>query len=265
MVDHVRVMTAALKMTSAKKAFTMEGLWRLAAWGAAAACAMLIAVLTTRGEVAAGRRPVAVASMHRTTMPPPLSVPVKTEAISRPAADADAETRQLSEAIRGLVAQNDELQSRVAAIEHTMDDVTGSIARQNAATKPGAKTQTTQTLLPWPDNGPPLPPTTATMATVLAPAMPVPTEYGVDIGSALSIPTLRARWTGIRAAHPTLFEGLRPVVILKRLARTNRVELRLLAGPLGSAEAAAQLCADLVPYRLYCQPTIFIGQHLALE
>ena len=37
------------------KTFSMQGLWRLALWGATAASALLIAVLATRGEVGARR------------------------------------------------------------------------------------------------------------------------------------------------------------------------------------------------------------------
>ncbi len=90
-------------------------------------------------------------------------------------------------------------------------------------------------------------------------------EYGVDIGSGLTLEALRLRWNTIRAAHPQLFENLAPIVSVKELPRANRIELRLVAGPLADAGAAAQLCAALAPFRLYCQPTMFDGQHLALR
>jgi hypothetical protein len=53
--------------------------------------------------------------------------------------------------------------------------------------------------------------------------------------------------------------------MLREVPPTGRVELRLLVGPLANAEAAAKLCAALVPYRLACQPTPFSGQHVALQ
>jgi hypothetical protein len=260
MVDRVRVVTAGFKNFAARNPFTMQGLWRLAAWGATAACALLIAVLATRGEVA-GRRVAGVSAAGASSLSLFHPGQATTQMAARPF-DAQAETRRLSEAVRGLAAESDQLKSRVADVEHTMDDVTGSITKDIAAAKfaPG------RTLLPpWPDNLPPMLPTSAALAAALAPMMPLPTQYGVDIGSALSIPTLRARWAGIRSAHPQLFDGLRPVVTLKQPSRSTRVELRLLVGPLASADAAAQLCADLAPYRLFCQPTVFAGQHLALE
>lgn len=99
----------------------------------------------------------------------------------------------------------------------------------------------------------------------MAPPLPMPMEYGADIGSALSIQALRARWAGIRSAHPQLLDGLAPTVTLRETPQSNRPELRLVVGPLANADAAARLCAALLPYRLYCHPTLFAGQHLALE
>jgi hypothetical protein len=90
-------------------------------------------------------------------------------------------------------------------------------------------------------------------------------EYGVDIGSAVSIQALRARWAGIRSAHRELFRGLSPTVTLRESSRLTSPELRLVVGPLSSADAASRLCASLSVYHVDCEPTIFGGQHLALE
>ena len=87
----------------------------------------------------------------------------------------------------------------------------------------------------------------------------------VDIGSAVSVQALRARWAGIRSAHPQLFAGLAPAVSLSELPPSNRPELRLVIGPPPSADAAAKLCRTLERFRLTCQPTIFAGRHLALD
>ena len=100
---------------------------------------------------------------------------------------------------------------------------------------------------------------------VVAPALPLPMEYGVDIGSAVSIQALRARWAGIRSAHPQLFDGLAPTIALGETQQSNRPELRLVIGPIASANAAAKLCKTLEHFRLTCQPTIFAGRHLALD
>lgn len=91
------------------------------------------------------------------------------------------------------------------------------------------------------------------------------TVYGVDIGSGLTIQALRARWASIRTAHSQLFAGLSPIVTVKEVPKANRIELRLVAGPLPQAAAASDLCLSLTAFGLFCQPTIYDGQRLALR
>jgi hypothetical protein len=315
----------------AKATFTMRHLWRMTVWGAAAAGALFVAVLASRSDV--GGESIAGLFSGRADRTKVAAEPFVTQ----------AEERRLTEAVRGLAAENDALKSRLAAVEHNMDDITGSVARQieaikktdtspapdrslpaaaapalpaviaappaasapaaapafNAVTIPPAAVAPTPAQgtaaapasnaviaappaalapLPSPALAPahaqmaatePLPPHLAMPAPAAAPpraASPaVLLKYGVDIGNAVSIEVLRARWLGIHSAHGKLFEGLIPVVMLHGVPHTGRIELRLVAGPLVSAEAAAKLCGALAPYRLSCQPTLFSGQHIALQ
>jgi hypothetical protein len=254
MADEVRLARADLKRPAPKVSVTMHGLWRLVVWGSTAATALLIAVLSSRGVVGSQRAAVAATTLRGSAV----AVVQPAQSPPQPAArsfEAQAETKKLAEAVRDLTADNDELKSRLAVVEHSVDDVTGSIARQAQSTAPP----------PWPENGPPVPATPAAIAAVVAPALPLPMEYGVDIGSAVSIQALRARWAGIRSAHPQLFDGLAPTISLSELPPSNRPELRLVVGPLVSADAAARLCTTLARFRLTCQPTIFAGRHLTLD
>jgi hypothetical protein len=254
MTDEVRLAKADLKRPARAAPFTMHGLWRLVVWGSTAATALLIAVLSSRGVVGSQRAAVAASTLGGAAIAVVQPAPAPQQPAAR-AFDAQAETKKLADAVRDLSADNDELKSRLAAVEQNVDDVTGSIARQAKATAAP----------PWPDTGPPVPATPAAIAAVIAPALPLPMEYGVDIGSAVSIQALRARWAGIRSAHPQLFDGLAPTVSLSELPPSNRPELRLVIGPLPSADAAAKLCRTLERFRLTCQPTIFAGRHLALD
>ena len=244
------------KTSDSRVSVTMHGLWRLMMWGATAAAALLIAVLSSRGMVGAQRAAVAVATLGGS------SVAVKQQTGQSPAPaepkpfDAQAETKRLSEAVRELASENDRLKARIGMVEHSVDDVTGSIAQQIKHAAAAAP--------PWPDT-PPAPATRASIAALVAPALALPMEYGADIGTAVSIPALRARWAGIRSAHPQLFGGLVPTVSLSAPPSSSRPELRLVVGPLMSAEAAVKFCAALQRFHQYCQPTIFTGQHLALE
>jgi hypothetical protein len=247
---------ADLKKPAAKARVTMRGLWRLVMWGTTAAAAMLLAVLSSRGMVGSQRAAIAVSTLSGGTV----AAVQPAASAARSTFDTQAETRRLGEAVRELASENDQLKARIGMVEHGMDDMTGSIARQVQQAK-----ATAAQAAPWPDAAIPVPATTAAIATVIAPALPLPMEYGADIGSAVSMPALRARWAGIRSAHPQLFAGLTPTVSLSQMSPTNRPELRLVIGPLPSADAAAKLCASLEKFRLVCQPTIFAGQHPALD
>jgi hypothetical protein len=266
---------AVPKRDAAKQTFTMRHLWRMTLWGATASSALFVAVLTTRSEVGSQR----MAAMFS---------PARTQLAARPV-DPQAETRRLAAAVHDLTAENGQLKARLAAVERNMDDITGSVARQIEAVK-------AQTAAPWPADAEPGAATPAAIASIVAPTVPssggfgapllthppavtapphasaeaglpadAPTQYGVDIGSALSIEALRARWLGVRSAHAQLFGGLTPTVVLRQLPRSERAELRLVVGPLASSAAAVQLCAALAPYRLFCQPTVFDRQHVALQ
>jgi hypothetical protein len=255
MADEVRLAKADLKRAAPRVPVTMHGLWRLVVWGSTAATALLIAVLSSRGVVGSQRAAVAASTLNGGTVAIVQPTQTPPPAVVRAFDAQAAETKKLADAVRDLTADNDELKSRLAVVEHSVDDVTGSIAQQaKAAAAP-----------PWPDNGPPVPATPAAIAAVVAPALPLPMEYGVDIGSAVSIQALRARWAGIRSAHPQLFAGLAPTISLSEMPPSNHPELRLVVGPLASADAAAKLCTTLERYRLTCQPTIFAGRHLALD
>jgi hypothetical protein len=255
MTKDIRLTPADIKKTAVRVPITMESLWRLVTWGATATTALLIAVLASRGVVSSHRAEVAMTTLRNGT-----EVPAQTAQVIRQP-ERDGEIRQLSDAIARLVANDNEIKARLASVEQNVTDVTGSVEKQIQAAKDAPAPAAA---VPWPD-GPAVPATPASIAAVVAPALPMPMEYGVDIGSASSIQALRAHWAGIRSAHRDLFRGLVPTVMLRETSRLNNPELRLVIGPLSSADAAGELCASLSVYRLHCEPTIFGGQHLALE
>lgn len=93
-----------------------------------------------------------------------------------------------------------------------------------------------------------------------AAAVPVPrTEFGVDLGSAGSVEGLRTLWLKLAKTHKEL-KPLRPVIMVKDQGRG--AQLRLVAGPLGDAAAAAKLCATLGGADRACETSIFDGQRL---
>lgn len=91
------------------------------------------------------------------------------------------------------------------------------------------------------------------------------TEFAIDLGGEASIDGLRALWANVRGNHGAALEGLRPLVSVRDGVKAGTVELRLVAGPLANASAAARACALLQQKGVPCQTTIFDGQRLALR
>jgi hypothetical protein len=89
------------------------------------------------------------------------------------------------------------------------------------------------------------------------------TEFAVDLGSASSIGGLRALWRGILKSNAEL-AALHPVIVVKESTTGLGMQLRLAAGPLQDAAAAAKICAALLESERACETTVFDGQRLAM-
>jgi len=90
------------------------------------------------------------------------------------------------------------------------------------------------------------------------------TEFAVDVGTANSIGGLRALWRGLTKSNSEL-AALRPIIMVKESATGLGMQLRLAAGPLTDAAAAAKICAALVENQRTCEMTVFDGQRLAMN
>jgi hypothetical protein len=226
-----------------KRQLTMRGLWRLATWGTAAALSLLIAVLAGFSETGSQRLQPARAEG------PPAPDPIQL------AQAFQAETRRLAATLHALAVDRDQLRSRIASLERSVEDVTGSIKQQAAAAPPAA--------------APPAPPAPAEPAAAAAQdagsgaeAETDKAEFGVELGGATSFDGVRALWASTRKAHAALFDDLHPIIKVREIGKRKTVELRLIAGPLATAEAAAELCATLTEAGHHCQPAAYEGQRL---
>jgi hypothetical protein len=90
------------------------------------------------------------------------------------------------------------------------------------------------------------------------------TEFGVDLGAANSIDGLRALWRGLLRSNAAL-ASLRPIIVVKERNNGLGMQLRLVAGPLSDAAAAAKICAALVESERACATSVFDGQRLAIK
>ena len=89
------------------------------------------------------------------------------------------------------------------------------------------------------------------------------TDFAVDLGSANSVGGLRALWRGLVKSNAELAE-LRPIIVVKESTTGLGMQLRLAAGPLHDAAAAAKICAALLENKRGCETTVFDGQRLAM-
>ena len=92
------------------------------------------------------------------------------------------------------------------------------------------------------------------------------TEFGVDVGGANSVSGLRALWRGLLKSRSNApLAALQPIIVVKEGNNGLGMQLRLVAGPLTDAAAAAKICAVMVENERPCQTTVFDGQRLAMS
>ena len=282
-----------------KRRREMRALWRLCGWGGAAAVMLSAVAVVAQTKPGAERLQLAFApisepvrAVANTEAPPPV-----VERVVARAVENEAKTRRLAAEVEALTADRDRLTTRLASLEQQLGDVTGSIKAQAAspASAPPAKPPTAKlprlaplampdaadTAAPWPDPPQtqaaipaadvPLPPTRVATIPIVkpepAPAIvpaPEPTpkmEYGVDLGSALTLDQLRQRWAAVKANYGPLLSGLHPIAVQDQ--RPRHPPFRLVAGPLPTVADAAHLCARFTAARTVCHPTKFNGENLA--
>ena len=90
------------------------------------------------------------------------------------------------------------------------------------------------------------------------------TRFAIDLGGANSLDGLRALWRGLSKSNPDI-AALRPIIMIKEGNTGLGMQLRLGAGPLVNAAAAAKLCAALAESDRHCETAVFDGQRLSMR
>jgi hypothetical protein len=101
-------------------------------------------------------------------------------------------------------------------------------------------------------------------ANEAAPSPVQKTEFAVDLGTANSVNGLRALWRGLAKANGEL-AALSPIIMVKEGNAGLGMQLRLGAGPLNDAAAAARICASLAERQRPCETSVYDGQRLAMR
>jgi len=249
----------------ASRKFGIWDLARLTLWGVAAAAELTVVAFAGSTDVGRGRVKVAVADIREAWSP---------TAAKRPRMLSADEGRRLAETVRALSADRERLLTRIAALEHDVEDVTGSIVRVQKAQRDSDKARAEEPAAPQPEAvTPPAAPAQDVTSSISAPStpsqIPMPPrpakpEYGLDLGGAPSVEALRNAWTIAVRKHGKLLEGLEPAIRTRERPRGAGPELRLVAGPLPNAATAARLCAAMTASGAICAPSVYDGQRLAL-
>jgi hypothetical protein len=106
----------------------------------------------------------------------------------------------------------------------------------------------------------------ATAPTATAPIEVKRTEFGIDVGGANSVAGLRALWRGLlKYRSNAALAALQPIIVVKEASNGLGMQLRLVAGPLADAAAAARICATIGSRERSCETTVYDGQRLAIK
>lgn len=263
-------------------------LW-LCGWGGLTAVALTILAITTQTETANERlrRIFAInESSAIARMPPRVS-------------QLESETQLLAAQIRGLIVERDRLVGRIALLESSLDDLTGTVkkqaAAQAAATTAALAAKATPPAPAAPTTAAPSNPggattgsTTGSIAaatppskadTVTTQSIPLPqarvaaapaadadslptkqSEFGLDLGGGATIDNVRQRWTTVKAHFGPLLSGMYPLAV--RDPRPASTGYRLVVGPLPNSVAAAGLCAHFAAARTACKAVRFDGEQI---
>jgi hypothetical protein len=264
------------------KTSNLKPLLRLAGWGAAA-CVGIFAVVVT-GQTEAGAKRLRQAFAFDGEPAPAVA------ALGPTTLESIAENKRLAAQLHELSADRDRLTARIVTLEHSLDDMTGSIKRQDqqaaaarTTPQPAPNAPGTVAAAPAPAElpyfvamrmpqaaEPPLPPRPAeALPRVASVALDEPAakpaakgEFAIDLGGAASVEALRGLWASLNASHGPLLAGLQPRVTEHPKLPTG-FTYRLVAGPLRTAEEAKQLCARFPALRTGCHAAKFGGAELA--
>ncbi len=162
-------------------------LWRLSAWGGAAAIGLAAVAITTQTDSGSAR----LQNILAQESPPVRTVTLAT--VKPYVVEKDAETLRLEAQVRTLAADRDRLTARVASLEHNLDDMTGSIKRQAAQLAEAAAAKT-----PAPAPSPP-----AITAPQVMAAAPAPSAPATSPTPPLITPPTAPTTTGIAEPSPT--------------------------------------------------------------
>jgi hypothetical protein len=202
-------------------------------------------------KAAAKPAPLATARQAATEAPKP-EVPKPETAKGEPAKIEPAK----AEPAKAEVATSGSVKS--AEVEKAVDPNKSTDGAAATHAQPAADTPTAG---PTPIVTAAIPPAITNDADTVPEVAVAKTEFGVDLGTASSVEGLRALWRGVQSSNKKLMAPLRPIIAIRERSGLG-MQLRLIAGPLTDAAAAARICAVLSENDRPCETAFFDGQRL---
>jgi len=224
-----------------------------------------------RQNAAAASPPTEPQSAARSPVPAPAVSPVATTSAKiadKPAADATAQ--EPAPATVSSVAKVSNMPAvtpvtPLVAAKSMMappDAAAGKLIESEKPVKAGAVPEPEVATSAPPDEGAEQDPSQAAAPNIAVQR----TEFGVDVGGANSVGGLRALWRALlKSGSNAALTTLRPIIVIREGSNGLGMQLRLVAGPLSDAAAAAKICAGLIENERPCETTVFDGQSLAMN
>jgi hypothetical protein len=184
LLDHADLIEATSPRIAVAPAASTTSLLPQALWASAAAVAVFLAVFASRTGPGVQRAATFVSSLHLGWQEPPH--PAETP---HARSDAEGAARHLAQTVQELMDDRDRTTARLTALEHRLDDMTGSTGRAEAAKAaapemlaplpPPAPVVTFLPSDPWPDQ--PVPSDAATIIATIAPATDAATSWPPNV------------------------------------------------------------------------------------
>jgi uncharacterized protein YoxC len=180
--------------------FDMHSAWRVLLWGASAAMAVAIVAGTAFSDVGAERLKQTVATLFESTKTetsqPTQQVAQQPEQTVTPqqVAALEKQTRELAQTVRDLTADRDRFKAKLASVEQSLDDITGSIKKQTAQAGQLAAQLAAQTTAHSSATtaSPPTISAPQTIAAIPSPSATLPNGPETSVTTAITTPVIEA-------------------------------------------------------------------------
>jgi len=175
-----------------------------------------------------------------------------------------------------LQKQNDGLTRRLAKIEESFGDITGSIAPDHRPKQSPIRMSTigndqplvvkkmpldTGAITKYSDA--PLPKVTKSMVDDPPMTAAPKSLFALDLGEHSTKQDVKRAWTMLSARHQDALKGVVPLI--RASTSDGPPVYRLVAGPFDNAAEAADVCAVIKVAGSKCSPTLHLGRKLAMQ